>query len=59
MLGKTDIKFDDLLTIDLTLMDSVAVNDAIIIVYSKYTDKGASGSVAKSSSFIKDIIDTL
>ena len=59
MLGKTDIKFDDLLTIDLTLVDSVAVNDAIIIVYSKYTEKGASGSVAKSSSFIKDIIDTL
>ena len=59
MSGKTDIKFDDLLTIDLTLVDSVAVNDAIIIGYSKYTEKGASGSVAKSSSFIKDIIDTL
>lgn len=59
MLGKTDIKFDDLLTIDLSLVDSIAVNDAINIVYSKYTEKGASGSVAKSSSFIKDIIDTL
>lgn len=57
MLGKTEITFDDLLTIDLTLVNNDVVNDAITIVYSKYTEKGASGSVAKSSSFIYDICE--
>jgi hypothetical protein len=57
ILGKTEITFDDLLTIDLTLVNNDVVNDAITIVYSKYTEKGASGSVAKSSSFINDICE--
>ena len=59
ILGKTDVTFNDLSIIDLTLVDNDAVNNAITMVYSKYTEKGASGSVAKSSSFINDVSEML
>lgn len=55
LLQKTEVDFDDLLGIDLALMDENAINEAIDLVNNKYIEKGASGSIAKSSAFINDI----
>ena len=58
-LRKKEIGFDDFLGFNLSLLDDSAINDAIELVNSKYVEKGASGSIAKSSAFIKDIDELL
>ena len=58
-LHKKELGFDDLLGINLNSLDSDAVNDAINLVNNKYVEKGASGSIAKSSTFINDIDEAL
>ena len=55
LLQKSDVTFDDLLGVDLALMNENAINEAIDLVNNKYVEKGSSGSIAKSSSFINDI----
>lgn len=55
LLNKTDITFADLLSFNLNSLDDNAINDAISLVNGKYEEKGASGSVAKSPTFINDI----
>lgn len=59
ILGKTNITFNDLSSINLALLNDDVVNDAITMVHEKYIEKGASGSVAKSSSFINDVCKML
>lgn len=59
ILGKTNITFNDLSSINLALLNGDVVNDVITMVHEKYIEKGASGSVAKSSSFINDVCEIL
>lgn len=59
LLHKSDFTFSDLLSFNLDLLDDDAINDAIHIVNSKYEEKGASGSVAKSPTFIDDVNEAL
>lgn len=59
LLHKADILFNDLLSFNLDLLDDNAINDAISLVNNKYIEKGASGSIAKSPTFINDIDDIL
>jgi hypothetical protein len=47
------------LSFNLDLLDDNAINDAISLVNNKYIEKGASGSIAKSPTFINDIDDIL
>ena len=56
---KTDLTFDDLSKFNISLLDDNAVNDAINLVNNKYVEKGASGSIAKSSAFIHDVDEAL
>lgn len=58
-LHKTNFTFLDLLSFNLDLLDDDAINDAIHIVNRKYEEKGASGSVAKSPTFIDDVNEAL
>ena len=59
LLHKTNFTFLDLLSFNLDLLDDDAINDAIHIVNRKYEEKGASGSVAKSPTFIDDVNEAL
>ena len=59
LLHKSVFTFSDLLSFNLDLLDDDAINDAIHIVNSKYEEKGASGSVAKSPTFIDDVNEAL
>jgi len=59
LLHKTEMSFDDLLRFNINLLDDNAVNDAINLVNNKYVEKGASGSIAKSSTFVNDIDEAL
>lgn len=59
LLNKKMITFADLLRFNLDLLDDDAINDAISIINGKYEEKGASGSVAKSSTFINDVDEVL
>ena len=59
LLHKNEFSFDDLLGFNVGLLDDNAVNEAIGLVNEKYVEKGASGVIAKSSTFINDIDEAL
>lgn len=59
LLHKTNVTFEDLLGFDLNLLDNDVISDTINIVNSKYVEKGASGRVAKSSTFINELNEAL
>lgn len=59
LMNKTEITFADLLSFNLGLLDDDAINDAISIVNDKYEEKGASGTIAKSPTFINDVDEAL
>lgn len=56
---KKDISFDDIKNFDINQITDEVIQDAIDLVYNKYEEKGATGSVAKSPDFINDIDDEL
>ena len=59
MLQKKVITFDDLLGFNISLLTDNVINEAIRYVNDKYVEKGASGSIAKSSAFINEIDEAL
>ena len=59
LLHKNEFSFGDLLGFNVGLLDDNAVNEAIGLVNEKYVEKGASGVIAKSSTFINDIDEAL
>ena len=59
LLHKNEFSFGDLLGFNVGLLDDNAVNEAIGLVNEKYAEKGASGVIAKSSTFINDIDEAI
>ena len=59
LLHKNEFSFGDFLGFNVGLLDDNAVNEAIGLVNEKYVEKGASGVIAKSSTFINDIDEAL